>query len=45
MQRDNPQTAMTKDYKLYACAMEIMIAGQSLIAQVKYLLFKERRTL
>ena len=45
MQRDNPQTAMTKDNKVYACAMEIMIAGQSLIAQVKNLLFKERRTL
>ena len=45
MQQDNPQTVKIKNYKLYACAMEIMIAGQSLIAQVKNLLFKERHTL
>ena len=44
MQQDNPQTVKTTNYKLYACAMEIMIAGQSLIAQVKNLLFKERHT-
>ena len=35
MQQDNPQAAMTKDYKLYACAMEIMIAEQSLIPRAK----------